>query len=137
MNSYSWFLDYNFCHHKSIVNNFHEMDFNLWKNKLLFRSILFWTKAKWKSIFTLLFFFKSRSFINFTELKNDLTSFCQKNCMLMTILGVIHKPRGQNFDSPSWSLLINMTYVIKWSFDQPPSPSTVHVVYGWQSLIIS
>ena len=68
-----------------------EINFMKWtliyeKINFFFRSILFWTKAKWKSIFTLLFFFKSRSFINFTELKNDLTSFCQKNCMLMTIL---------------------------------------------------
>ena len=34
-------------------------------------------------------------------------------------LGVIHKPRGQNFGyflPPSWSLLLNKAYVIKWSF---------------------
>ena len=30
-----------------------------------------------------------------------------------------------------WSLLLNKAYVIKWSFGQPPSPSTVHVVYEW------
>ena len=37
------------------------------------------------------------------------------------------------FDSPppSWPLLLNKAYVIKWSFGKPaPSPSTVHVVYG-------
>ena len=26
------------------------------------------------------------------------------------------------FDPPSWSLLLNKAYVIKWSFGQPPSP---------------
>ena len=38
-------------------------------------------------------------------------------------MGVIHKPRSQNFGyfdpgspSPSWSLLLNKAYVIKWSF---------------------
>ena len=40
---------------------------------------------------------------------------------------VIHKPRGLNFGhfdplSPSWSLLLNKSYVIKWSFGQTPSP---------------
>ena len=53
---------------------------------------------------------------------------------------VIHKPRGQIlgiFDGwprplpPSWSLLLNKAYVIKWSFGSPSSTSTVHVVYGW------
>ena len=42
-------------------------------------------------------------------------------------LGVIHKPRGQIFGyfdplPPSWSLLLNKAYVIKWSFGQPPLP---------------
>ena len=32
---------------------------------------------------------------------------------------------------PSWSLLLDKAYVIKWSNGlHPPSPSTVHVVYG-------
>ena len=51
-------------------------------------------------------------------------------------LGFIHKPRYVVnilgiFDPPppSWSLLLNKAYVIKWSFGQPPYPSTVHVVY--------
>ena len=40
-------------------------------------------------------------------------------------LGVIHKPRGQIFGyfwpppPPSWSLLLNMAYIIKWSFGYP------------------
>ena len=39
--------------------------------------------------------------------------------------GVIHKPHGQNFEyfdppPPSWSLLLNKAYVIKWSFGYPP-----------------
>ena len=37
------------------------------------------------------------------------------------VQGVIHKPRGQIFGifvppPPSWSLLLNKAYVIKWSF---------------------
>ena len=40
---------------------------------------------------------------------------------------VIHKPCGQNFGHlwpppPSWSLVLNKAYVIKWSFGWPPSP---------------
>ena len=55
--------------------------------------------------------------------------------------GVIHnhKPRGQFFGyfwppPPSWSLLLNKVYVIKWSLANPLSSLTVHViyvVYGW------
>ena len=42
---------------------------------------------------------------------------------LLLSQGVIHKPRGQNFGysdhpHPSWSLLLNKSYV-KWSFGQP------------------
>ena len=42
-------------------------------------------------------------------------------------VGVIHIPLGQifgHFDPPppSWSLLLNKAYVIKWSFGQPPLP---------------
>ena len=46
----------------------------------------------------------------------------------MFYLRVIHKPRSQNFGyfwpplPPSWSLLLNKAYVIKWSFGQPPVP---------------
>ena len=42
---------------------------------------------------------------------------------VVTFLGIFDSP------PPSWSLLLYKSYVIKWSFGQPPSPSTVHVVY--------
>ena len=55
-------------------------------------------------------------------------------------IGVIHKPRGQDFGyfwpPPfSWSLLLNKAYVMKWSYDWPPSPLTVYVVYEWPHIL--
>ena len=52
------------------------------------------------------------------------------------MLGVIHKPRGQNFGycdppPPSWSLLLNKAYVIKWSFGLPPSPPLPPQLSTW------
>ena len=42
-------------------------------------------------------------------------------------LGVIHKPRGQNFGyfdplPPSWSLLLNKAYVMNGHLANPPPP---------------
>ena len=43
------------------------------------------------------------------------------------VFGVIHKPCGQifgHFDPPPplWTILLNKTYVVIWTFGKPPSP---------------
>ena len=53
-----------------------------------------------------------------------------------SLWGVIQNPRGLIFGDflpllPLWSQLLNKAYVIKWPFGWLPSPSNVHVVYGW------
>ena len=45
---------------------------------------------------------------------------------VVKILGIFDPPIP-----PSWSLLLNKAYVMKWSLGKPPYPSTVHMVYEW------
>ena len=78
--------------------------------------------------------YNTRSKISSAQIKFLYLHFRVKDSYLTFSYGVVHKPCEQIFghfdpSPPLWTILLNKAYAVIRTFDKPPSPCHVHMVY--------